>query len=61
MRASTLMLASFEQTADYLFDAAVKGKAEKIEGVSESIIMGIPISLGTGSIKLLWDGSSLST
>ena len=54
MRASTLMLASFEQTADYLFDAAVKGKEEKIDGVSESIIMGLPISLGTGSHELLW-------
>lgn len=59
MRASTLMLASFEQTADYLFNAAVQGKDEKIEGVSESIIMGVPISLGTGCVQLLWrDGDS---
>lgn len=54
MRTSTLMLASFEQTADYLFNAAIKGVDEHIKGVSESIILGIPISLGTGSMKLLW-------
>lgn len=54
MRTSTLMLASFEQTADYLFNAAIKGVDEYIKGVSESIILGIPISLGTGSMKLLW-------
>ncbi|KAI5183174.1 hypothetical protein PAEPH01_2926 [Pancytospora epiphaga] len=57
MRSSTLMLASFEQTADYLFNAAVQGKNEKIVGVSESIIMGVPISLGTGVTQLLWKES----
>lgn len=54
MRTSTLMLASFEQTADYLFSAAVRGLEEDVEGVSESIILGIPISLGTGSMRLYW-------
>lgn len=54
MHSSTLMLASFEQTADYLFNAAVHGFDEKVKGVSESIILGIPISLGTGSFKLYW-------
>jgi len=54
MRASTLMLASFEQTADYLFNAAVRGVSECVEGVSEAIILGIPISLGTGAMKLYW-------
>lgn len=54
MRTSTLMLASFEQTADYLFNAAVRGLNEYVEGVSESIILGIPISLGTGSMRLFW-------
>ncbi|KAM0680575.1 hypothetical protein GINT2_001263 [Glugoides intestinalis] len=54
MRTSTLMLASFEQTADYLFNAAIRGANENISGVSESIILGIPISLGTGSMNLFW-------
>ncbi|XP_023733078.1 DNA-directed RNA polymerase III subunit 1 isoform X2 [Lactuca sativa] len=52
MKESVLMLASFETTADLLFNAAVKGQVDKIEGVSECIIMGIPIQTGTGTIKL---------
>lgn len=53
MRESVLMLASFEQTIDHLFDAAAHGKQDAIIGVSECIIMGIPIPLGTGLFKLL--------
>ena len=39
MKDSTLMLASFERTTDILFDAAVSGKVNDINGVSECIIM----------------------
>jgi DNA-directed RNA polymerase III subunit RPC1 len=53
MRESVLMLASFEKTTDHLFDAAAHGKQDAIVGVSECIIMGIPIPLGTGLFKLL--------
>ena len=53
MRESVLMLASFEKTTDHLFDAAVHGRTDTIVGVSECIIMGIPIPLGTGLFKLL--------
>jgi DNA-directed RNA polymerase III subunit RPC1 len=53
MRESVLMLASFEKTTDHLFDAAAHGKQDAIIGVSECIIMGIPIPLGTGLFKLL--------
>ncbi len=38
MRDSTLMLASFERTVDYLFDAAVHCRQDKVQGVSECII-----------------------
>merc|ERR1711908_34354 len=55
MRESVLMLASFEKTTDHLFDAAVHGRCDDIVGVSECIIMGIPIPLGTGLFKLLRD------
>jgi len=54
MRDSTLMLASFEKTTDHLFDSAVRGRRDDIEGVSECIIMGLPIPLGTGLFKLLY-------
>ena len=55
MRESVLMLASFEKTTDHLFDAAVHSRRDQIVGVSECIIMGVPIPLGTGLFKLLRD------
>lgn len=53
MKESVLMLASFEKTADHLFDAAYYGQKDAITGVSECIIMGRPMCLGTGLFKLL--------
>ncbi|CAG8562176.1 2317_t:CDS:10 [Ambispora gerdemannii] len=53
MKDSVLMLASFEKTTDHLFDASLYGQRDSIEGVSESIIMGMPIPIGTGLFKLL--------
>eukprot|EP01135_Chromosphaera_perkinsii_P006114 Nk52_evm1s403 gene=Nk52_evmTU1s403 len=52
MKDSVLMLASFEKTADHLFEAALKGKTDAIDGVSECIIMGMPMMVGTGLFKL---------
>jgi DNA-directed RNA polymerase III subunit RPC1 len=54
MRDSTLMLASFEKTADHLFDAAFRGSYDPIQGVSERIIMGKPVALGTGLAQVLY-------
>lgn len=53
MKESVLMLASFEKTADHLFNASVNGRDDKIEGVSECIIMGIPMQIGTGILKVM--------
>jgi len=53
MKESVLMLASFERTADHLFEAAYHGQKDSISGVSESIIMGRPTTLGTGSMQIL--------
>ncbi|KAF0416431.1 beta and beta-prime subunits of DNA dependent RNA-polymerase [Gigaspora margarita] len=53
MKSSVLMLASFEKTTDHLFDAALHSKRDCLEGVSESIIMGMPMQLGTGLFKLI--------
>lgn len=52
MKESVLMLASFEKTADHLFNGAANGREDKIEGVSECIIMGIPMPIGTGMMKV---------
>ena len=53
MKESVLMLASFEKTADHLFEAALRGVEDGIAGVSERIIMGTPIPVGTGLFQLL--------
>eukprot|EP01034_Spumella_vulgaris_P046608 gene46608-58117_t len=51
MKESVLMLASFEKTTDHLFDAAVHSREDSIVGVSECIIMGVPVPIGTGLFK----------
>lgn len=53
MRSSTLMLASFEMTVDHLFDAAIHSRVDAISGVSERIIMGVPIPVGSGLFELM--------
>lgn len=53
MRESVLMLASFEKTTDHLFDAAVHSREDSIVGVSECIIMGVPVPIGTGLFKII--------
>lgn len=53
MKESVLMLASFEKTTDHLFEAAYYGQEDEIYGVSECIIMGKPMTIGTGLFKLL--------
>ena len=52
MKDSTLMLASFEKTSDFLFDAAVQSKHDRLKGISEKIIMGQPITVGTGMFDI---------
>jgi hypothetical protein len=53
MKDSVLMLASFEKTTDHLFDAALRGATDPVRGVSECIIMGMPMAPGTGLFKLI--------
>ncbi|GAB2216425.1 hypothetical protein Droror1_Dr00024198 [Drosera rotundifolia] len=52
MKDSVLMLASFEKTADHLFNASVNGREDKIDGVSECIIVGAPMQIGTGMLEV---------
>ena len=53
MRDSVLQLASFEKTPDHLFDAAAGMKKDRIQGVSECIIMGQTMSIGTGAFQVV--------
>ena len=52
MKDSTIMLASFQKTTDFLFDAATQGKHDRMRGVSQKIIMGQPITIGTGMFDI---------
>lgn len=45
--------AAFEETANHLLDAAFKGEKELLLGVVENIIVGQPIKIGTGTVKLI--------
>lgn len=58
MKENVLVLASFERTTDHLYDAAYHGQKDTICGVSECIIMGIPIRIGTGVFQLLYKYNS---
>jgi DNA-directed RNA polymerase III subunit RPC1 len=53
MRDSVLQLASFEKTADHVFDAGVAGKTDPIRGVSECVIVGKTMGIGTGSVEVV--------
>lgn len=54
MKDSVLMLASFEQTGDHLFEAALRSAEDPMAGVSENIIFGAPIPVGTGLFSLVY-------
>lgn len=52
MKDSVFMLVLFEKIIDYLFDVVIYGCVDKIEGVSECIIMGILMFIGIGFFKI---------
>jgi len=49
---SILARAAFEMTVNNLLDAAVRGEIDKLNGITENIIVGQPIKLGTGDVEL---------
>ena len=51
-KSSVLARAAFEITVPTLAEAAVKGETEDLKGVTENVIVGLPIPLGTGMIDL---------
>lgn len=50
---SILARAAFEMTVNNLLDAAVRGDVDKLSGITENIIVGQPIKLGTGDVELV--------
>ena len=51
---SILARAAFEVTVNHLLKAGIIGERDHLTGVAENIIVGQPISLGTGSVELFY-------
>lgn len=52
-KASVLARAAFEVTVNHILDAAVRGDVDDLRGVTENVIVGQPIQLGTGAVQLV--------
>ncbi len=51
-KSSVLARAAFEVTVKHLLDAAAHGEEDALEGVTENVIVGQPVPLGTGIVEL---------
>jgi DNA-directed RNA polymerase subunit A" len=52
-KASVLARAAFEVTVSHLLDSGMRGDVDELRGVTENVIVGQPIRLGTGNVKLI--------
>lgn len=52
---SVLRKASFEETVEILYDAAIFSEVDELKGVSEKIIVGQNVEIGTGNFQILID------
>ncbi len=53
-KSSVLARAAFEITSTHLLRAGVIGEEDKLDGVAENVIVGQPITLGTGAVNLIY-------
>ncbi|MFC2174911.1 DNA-directed RNA polymerase subunit A'' [archaeon] len=51
-KASVFARAAFEETVKHLHNASIKGHADNLTGITENIIIGQTIPVGTGLVKL---------
>ncbi|MEM2147523.1 MAG: DNA-directed RNA polymerase subunit A'', partial [Candidatus Bathyarchaeia archaeon] len=58
-KASVLARAAFEITVPNIVDAAIKGESDPLEGVTENVIVGQSIPVGTGLVELFMSTSEL--
>ena len=52
-KASVFARAAFEVTVNHLLDAGMRGNVDLLRGVTENVIVGQPIKMGTGDIHLI--------
>lgn len=55
-KTSVLARAAFEITSQHLLTAAIIGEKDKLSGVAENVIVGQPITQGTGDIDVKYTG-----
>ena len=55
-KSSVLARAAFEITVKHLMRAGIIGETDSLTGVAENIIVGQPITLGTGAVDLIYKG-----
>jgi DNA-directed RNA polymerase subunit A" len=53
-KSSVLARAAFEITSTHLLRAGITGEVDTLEGVVENIIVGQPVTVGTGAVNLVW-------
>lgn len=53
-KSSVLARAAFEITSKHLLRAAITGEVDQLDGVAENIIVGQPVTLGTGAVNLVY-------
>jgi len=53
-KSSVLARAAFEITAHHLLHAAITGEIDALDGVAENVIVGQPVTLGTGAVNLVY-------
>lgn len=51
-KASVLARAAFEETIKHIITAAIRGEKDELKGVTENILIGQRIPLGTGTVRL---------
>lgn len=51
-KSSVLARAAFEITTQHLFEAAERGEEDPLNGVVENVLIGQPVPVGTGTVKL---------
>lgn len=52
-KSSVFARAAFEETVKHLVNASIEGEVDKLTGVTENIIIGQTINLGTGKVRLI--------
>jgi len=52
-KASVFARAAFEVTVNHLLEAGMRGDVDELNGVTENIIVGQPIKMGTGDVHLV--------